>query len=57
MRIAVCLSGAERLESDAVTHFARNLPRDAEIDCFAFFYRFIFHLWKVTHWYFFYLLL
>ena len=38
MRIAVCLSGAERLESDAVTHFARNLPRDAEIDCFAFFW-------------------
>jgi hypothetical protein len=38
MRIAVCLSGAERLQSDAVTHFARNLPADAEIDCFCFFW-------------------
>lgn len=38
LRIAVCLSGAERLESDAVTLFARNLPADAEIDLFAFFW-------------------
>jgi hypothetical protein len=38
MRIAVCLSGAERLESPAITHFARNLPADAEIDCFSFFW-------------------
>lgn len=38
MRIAVCLSGAERLESHALTHFARNLPAEAEIDCFCFFW-------------------
>jgi len=38
MQIAVCLSGAERLESPALTHFARNLPAEAEIDCFAFFW-------------------
>ena len=38
MRIAVCLSGAERLESEAFTLFARNLPPDAEIDCFCFFW-------------------
>src|SRR5439155_2197997 len=38
MRIAVCLSGAERLESDAFTLFTRNLPADAEADCFAFFW-------------------
>jgi hypothetical protein len=39
MRIAVCLSGAERLESPALTLFARNLPQDAEIDCFCFFWQ------------------
>jgi hypothetical protein len=38
MRIAICLSGAERLESEAVTLFVRNLPADAEIDLFAFFW-------------------
>ncbi|CAN7185279.1 hypothetical protein LJR225_000484 [Phenylobacterium sp. LjRoot225] len=38
MQIAVCLSGAERLESPALTHFARNLPADAAIDCYAFFW-------------------
>jgi hypothetical protein len=38
MRIAVCLSGAERLESEAFTLFTRNLPADAEIDCFCFFW-------------------
>lgn len=38
MRIAVCLSGAERLESEAFTLFTRNLPPDAEADCFAFFW-------------------
>jgi hypothetical protein len=38
MRIAVCLSGAERLESHAFTHFVRNLPAEAEIDCFCFFW-------------------
>jgi hypothetical protein len=38
MRIAVCLSGAERLESPALTHFARNLPADAEVDCYCFFW-------------------
>jgi hypothetical protein len=38
MRIAVCLSGAERLESEAFTHFTRNLPADAEADCFCFFW-------------------
>lgn len=38
MRIAVCLSGAERLESPALTHFARNLPAEAQIDCFCFFW-------------------
>jgi len=38
MRIAVCISGAERLESPAITHLARNLPADAEIDCFCFFW-------------------
>jgi hypothetical protein len=38
MQIAVCVSGAERLESEALTLFMRNLPRDAEIDCFCFFW-------------------
>src|ERR1700740_3705865 len=38
MQIAVCISGAERLESPALTHFARNLPAEAEIDAFAFFW-------------------
>jgi hypothetical protein len=38
MQIAVCISGAERLESQALTHFARNLPPEAQIDCFAFFW-------------------
>lgn len=36
MQIAVCLSGAERLESNAVTLFARHLPATADIDCFCF---------------------
>jgi hypothetical protein len=38
MRIAVCLSGAERLESEAFTLFTRNLPPEAEADCFCFFW-------------------
>jgi hypothetical protein len=38
MQIAICVSGAERLESEAFTLFVRNLPRDGEIDCFAFFW-------------------
>lgn len=38
MRIAVCLSGAERLESHALTHFARNLPGEAEVDFYGFFW-------------------
>jgi hypothetical protein len=38
MQIAVCLSGAERLESDAITQFARNLPQDAAIDWYCFFW-------------------
>jgi hypothetical protein len=38
MQIAVCVSGAERLESEAFTLFVRNLPRDAEMDCFCFFW-------------------
>lgn len=38
MRIAVCLSGAERLESHALTHLVRNLPAGAEIDCYCFFW-------------------
>jgi len=38
MQVAVCISGAERLESAALTHFVRNLPAGAEIDCFAFFW-------------------
>jgi len=38
MQIAVCVSGAERLESEACTLFVRNLPQDAEIDCFCFFW-------------------
>jgi len=38
MRIAVCLSGAERLESEAFTHFTRNLPAEAQADLFCFFW-------------------
>jgi len=38
MRIAVCLSGAERLESPALTHFVRQLPDEAEKDLYAFFW-------------------
>jgi hypothetical protein len=38
LRLALCVSGAERLASHALTHFARTLPADAEIDCFTFFW-------------------
>lgn len=38
MRIAVCLSGGERLGSHALTQFARLLPKDAEVDCFIYFW-------------------
>ena len=38
MRIAVCLSGGERLGSEALTQFARQLPPDAEVDCFIYFW-------------------
>jgi hypothetical protein len=38
MNIALCVSGAERLDSAAFALLVRNLPRDAEIDCFCFFW-------------------
>jgi hypothetical protein len=38
MRIAVCLSGAERLNGEAFTLFTRNLPAEAEADLFCFFW-------------------
>lgn len=38
MRIAVCLSGGERLGSEALTQFARQLPPEAEVDCFIYFW-------------------
>jgi hypothetical protein len=38
MRIAVCLSGGERLGSQALTQFARQLPPDAQVDCFIYFW-------------------
>lgn len=38
MRIAVCLSGGERLGSQALTQFARQLPPDAEVDCYFYFW-------------------
>ena len=38
MTIAVCLSGAERLDNEAVTLFARSLPPGEEADLFCFFW-------------------
>jgi hypothetical protein len=38
MQIAVCLSGAERLESEALSHFNRSLPAGSAIDWFCFFW-------------------
>jgi hypothetical protein len=38
LRVAVCLSGAERLGSHALTLFARSLPTDTTVDCFCFFW-------------------
>lgn len=38
MRIAVCLSGGERLASQALTQFARQLPKDAQVDAFIYFW-------------------
>jgi len=36
MRIAVCASGAQRFESNAVTLFLRSLPTDATIDYYCY---------------------
>jgi hypothetical protein len=36
MRIAVCCSGAQRFESNAVTLLLRSLPHDAHIDYFCY---------------------
>jgi len=36
MRIAVCCSGAQRFESNAVTLFLRSLPAEAQIDYFCY---------------------
>jgi hypothetical protein len=38
MQIAVCISGAERLYSHALTLFMRKLPASAMVDCFCFFW-------------------
>lgn len=38
MRIAVCLSGGERLGSHALTQFARQLPPEAKVDAFIYFW-------------------
>jgi hypothetical protein len=36
MRIAVCISGAQRLANNALTYFSRQLPVEAEVDYFAY---------------------